>query len=92
MVERLMHKINGRITYSAKEIREVYNGSPTTFLKCDELEPLGYRFIPGNAPFMNRSKKWGGYTLIRVAQVNSKLHGRSTQTLWAVKEASNNVR
>lgn len=78
--------INGTATYTAAEIREFgYNGTLATFNKCDELEKQGYRFIPGNNPLMNRTKKWSGFDVIRVAQTNHRRSGLCKQTLWAVK-------
>ena len=34
---------------------------------------------------MNKAKKWAGFDTVRVAQTNSRFHGKSIQTLWAVK-------
>lgn len=72
--------------FTANEIRRyAYNGTNATFNICDTLEKDGFSFIPGNNPFMKLAKKWENYELVRVAQTNSRTHGRCVQTLWAVK-------
>jgi hypothetical protein len=88
--EKKMKTINGTTVYDNVEIRKVYNGTPQTFKKCDELSEREYFFIPGNNPQLGDTKKWTGYSPIRVAQTNSRIHGMSTQTLWAVREPETN--
>ena len=78
-------QINKTDAYDNNEIRHCYNGTKETFKKCDDLAKDGYLFVPGNNPFMNKTKKWSEYDLVRVAHTNHRKHGKCIQTLWAVK-------
>lgn len=81
-----MNLINGTWTYSASEIRKSYNGAPITWRRCEILARQGFRFIPGNNPRLGNTNKWRYNSPIRIAQTNSRYHGMSVQTLWAVRE------
>ena len=83
-----MKTMNQTTVYDNIEIRDIYNGTPETFRKCDELSERGYFFISGNNPRLGDTKKWAAYYPVRVAQTNSRIHGKSIQTLWAVSDIS----
>lgn len=59
--------------------------APTTIKKMEKLEKEGYRFVPGNNRNLNKTKKWSQFDCIRVALTNSRNHGKSIATMWAVK-------
>ena len=44
-----------------------------------------YSIICGNAPYLNKTKKWANYECVRIAQTNSRRHGYSISTVWAVR-------
>jgi UDP-N-acetylmuramyl pentapeptide synthase len=52
----------------------------------ETLSAEGYQILVGNNPRMDKAKKWANVDLIRVSQVNSRTHGKSVRTIWAVKE------
>jgi len=54
--------------------------------KITELEDQGYKIIDGNNPFLNKHKKYAGFECIRIAQTNSRRHGKSINTVWAVRK------
>ena len=56
-----------------------------TIAKIADHEARGYTIIYGNAPYLNRSAKWSGHECVRLAQTNSRSHGRSISTVWAVR-------
>ncbi len=62
--------------------------SKKTLNKIDFYKKLGFTIIEGNNPMMRNSKKWNNFELIRICQTNSKYHGFSLYTVWAVKELS----
>lgn len=45
----------------------------------------GYEIHVGNNPRMDQAPKWQGHHLVRLAQTNSRYHGRSVRTVWAAK-------
>ena len=57
-----------------------------TIAKMQKLSDAGYSFIAGNNYKLNKTKKWSGFDCIRVAQTNSRTHGKSIATMWAVKK------
>ena len=61
---------------------------PQTRERVLELSERGFLFFAGNNPHMVNAEKWSLCELIRVAQVNSKTHGYSIKTLWAVRPNS----
>ena len=73
-------------TYSKDEALDSYNAAPITKKRVNYLAKYGFRFVPGNNPGLGKTAKWREYYPIRVAQTNSRIHGFSTQTLWAVRE------
>lgn len=58
---------------------------PQTRERVRELSGRGFLFVQGNNPTLDKTTKWGAFEVIRVAQVNHKVHGYSTKTLWAIK-------
>lgn len=56
-----------------------------TIAKIAAHKAAGYEIIEGNAPFLNKSAKWARHECVRLAQTNSRRHGRSVSTVWAVK-------
>ena len=73
-------------TYSRDEALESYNAAPITEKRVNYLAKYGFRFVPGNNPNLGYTAKWREYYPIRVAQTNSRVHGYSIQTLWAVRQ------
>jgi hypothetical protein len=63
------------------------NASSKTIKKMDFYEKLGFGFIAGNNYRLSRAKKWEKYNCVRIAQTNSRHHGKSIATMWAVKES-----
>lgn len=57
----------------------------STLEKIARYEAEGYTVICGNNPFLNKTRKWAGHECIRLAQTNSRYHGRCISTVWAVK-------
>ncbi|GIV82183.1 MAG: hypothetical protein KatS3mg051_1537 [Anaerolineae bacterium] len=68
------HPILGYGRYARKTVR-----------LAEELAATGYTIIVGNDPFLAARPKWAEYDCIRIAQTNSRLHGYSIRTVWAVK-------
>ncbi len=52
----------------------------------DKLEELGFKIIEGNNPFLSKHKKYADFECIRIAQTNSRKHGKSINTVWAIKK------
>jgi len=68
------------------EALEVYGRHlPQTKERVGHLDGLGYMFVVGNNPMLDQTKRWSQFELIRVARTNSKKHGYSTKTIWAVR-------
>ena len=61
------------------------NARKQTIERMDTLESRGYRFVAGNNWRLGKNKKWENYICIKVAQTNSKSHGKCIATMWAVK-------
>ena len=85
--EMKMILINGTECYeSVKEIKEI---CPKIFAKktLDKVRDLEgtHAFIAGNNPGLGTTRKWAMNSPIRLAQTNSRIHGHSIQTLWAVE-------
>lgn len=57
----------------------------STLEKIDHYESEGYTIICGNNPFLDKARKWAGHECVRLAQTNSRRHGRCVSTVWAVK-------
>lgn len=50
-----------------------------------ELTAQGYTIIEGNNPYLPRRKKYAGYDIVRIAQTNSRYHGKSINTVFAIR-------
>ena len=59
--------------------------SKNTIAKMTDYQSRGYSIICGNAPYLNKTKKWANYECVRIAQTNSRRHGYSISTVWAVR-------
>ena len=46
-------------------------------------ELLGYRIHIGNNPFMDKTRKWANYDLVKIAQTNCRYSGFCKRTVWA---------
>lgn len=56
--------------------------------RCEALAARGYLFVAGNHPKLAKSKRWSTYDVVRVAICNSRDHGFSLKTIWAVRPKS----
>jgi hypothetical protein len=61
------------------------NLSKKTKARIKAYEDLGYEIIIGNNPLLASRKKWQGHHCVRICKTNSKAHGWSLYTVWAVK-------
>ena len=52
----------------------------------EEYESMGYEIIIGNNPRLPEAKKWADYECVRLCLTNSKHHGYSVHTVWAVRK------
>lgn len=52
----------------------------------EEYESMGYEIIIGNNPRLPEAKKWADYECVRLCLTNSKYHGYSVHTVWAVRK------
>lgn len=50
-----------------------------------QYELLGYTIHIGNNPFMDKTKKWAGHDLVKLAQTNCRYSGFCKRTVWASK-------
>lgn len=57
-----------------------------TLAKIEQYTAAGYTIIEGNNWRLDRAKKYRQYDCVRLAQTNSMVHGRSVNTVWAVKQ------
>ena len=57
-----------------------------TYKKIQQYIDDGYEIIEGNNPMLFTRKKYQGYHVVRLAQTNSRIHGKSINTIWAIKE------
>ena len=46
---------------------------------------MGYEIIIGNNPLLPYAKKWSGYECVRLCGTNSRYHGWSIRTVFAVR-------
>lgn len=60
------------------------NVANSTAAKIKKHVSAGDDIYIGNNPFMDKAKKWEWFHLTRLAQTNSRYHGRSIRTIWAV--------
>jgi hypothetical protein len=66
-----------------------YNLSKKTIEKIKKYKDLGYEIIIGNNPKLPQSKKYNNCECIRLCLTNSRYHGWSIRTVWAVKKITN---
>jgi len=59
--------------------------SKKTLSLIEEYESMGYEIIIGNNPRLPDSKKWSEYECVRLCLTNSRYHGWSIRTVWAVR-------
>ena len=57
----------------------------STLEKMTAFRNNGFDIIIGNAPFLNKSKKWSNHECVRLARTNSRKTGYSKRTVWAVR-------
>ena len=57
----------------------------STIARIEKYASQGYQIIEGNNWRLNRAKKYAKHHCIRLAQTNSRLHGKSINTVWAVR-------
>ena len=60
--------------------------SKKTKSRIDMYSSMGYEIIIGNNPRLPEAKKWSDYECVRLCQTNSKHHGYSVHTVWAVRK------
>ena len=60
--------------------------SKNTIKKIEKYQNEGFKIIHGNNPKMDKTLKWSDYNLIKICQTNSKFHGWSLYTVWALKK------
>ncbi len=51
----------------------------------EEYASKGFEIIIGNNPRLLDAKKWRNYECVRLCLTNSKFHGYSVRTVWAVR-------
>jgi len=51
----------------------------------DQYKSMGYEIIIGNNPRLPDAKCWQDYECVRLCLTNSKYHGWSIRTVWAVR-------
>jgi len=68
----------------------VYKGklSQRTLTLIEERIAMGFDVIIGNDWKLHTRKRWANYTCVLLARTNSRRHGKTVRTVWAVKEAS----
>ena len=60
--------------------------SKKTKSRIDMYRSMGYEIIIGNNPRLPDAKCWQDYECVRLCQTNSKHHGWSIRTVWAVRK------
>ena len=60
--------------------------SKKTKSRIDMYSSMGYEIIIGNNPRLPDAKKWADYECVRLCLTNSKYHGYSVHTVWAVRK------
>ncbi len=58
-----------------------------TLRKMAQAEAEGFELIVGNDPYLDTAAKWNGFEVRKIAQTNSRYHGHSVRTVWAVRPA-----
>jgi len=61
------------------------NMSAQTKLRITDHQKKGFTIIIGCNPHLDKTKKWAGHDCIRLCLTNSKRHGWTIRTVWAVK-------
>lgn len=56
-----------------------------TVLKMAKANKAGYSIVAGNSP-KKSSTKYGAKDFVKIAQVNSRKHGKSIRTVYGVKK------
>jgi hypothetical protein len=51
----------------------------------EQAESDGFEIIIGNNPYLDKAAKWASHDVRRLAQTNSRHHGRPVRTVWAVR-------
>ena len=60
--------------------------SKNTIRKMESYRKKGFEIIEGNNPMMHLRTKWSGFELVNLCQTNSKTHGYSLYTVWAIRK------
>jgi hypothetical protein len=82
-ITELQNLLTNRVTESAhSESSDLM--TEQTFQTCYRLANNGYQILIGNAPHLDESAKYSGKNVIRVSKVNSRYHGNTIRTIWAV--------
>ncbi len=50
-----------------------------------EYEAAGYTVLDGNDWRLSQRKKWANFECVKLAQTNSRRHGKCVSTVWAVR-------
>ena len=59
--------------------------SKKTLSLIDSYSSMGYEIIIGNNPRLPDAKKWSGYECVSLCRTNSRYHGWSIRTVFAVR-------
>ena len=58
----------------------------TPLQRQNQAESFEARIVDGNNPFLYRAKKYKNHATARIRLTNSKIHGYSIRTTWAIWE------
>ena len=82
----LLQNLPANVEIEPRSFREATQRiTAPTVLKMEQLAHKGYRFIVGNNP--HAARPYGFSDAVKVSQVNSRYHGNSIRTIWAVRGA-----
>jgi hypothetical protein len=59
--------------------------SAETLQRMEQAESDGFEIIIGNNPYLDKAAKWANHEVRKIAQTNSRRHGRPVRTVWAVR-------